>query len=310
MNLLNRHHKRIHSRLKRSYLSILLVTGLFAATPTCFAEARLVNDAPDKVAVYPKPNYGKDPKQRQLIERGELLTKAGDCIACHTDIKNDGPSFAGGAGINTPFGTFYAPNITPDKETGIGNWSDKDFIKAMHDGVMPNGSHYFPVFPYPNFNKLSQSDVLAIKAYMFSIPAVHRVNRESEITWPFSIRFFQFGWKLLFFYFQKGQYQYDTTHSAEWNQGAYLVQGLGHCGMCHTPHNILGGEKKAYALTGSFVDGYYAPDITSNALGDVPIEEIVNVFKKNQKLHNAGKVGGPMAEVNNNSLRYLPDQDL
>lgn len=303
-------HKRITTVLKRRYLATLMITGLLVSSSTCLAEAQLTNDAPDKIAVYPKPNYGKDENQRQLIARGELLAKAGDCIACHTDVKNNGASFAGGAGINTPFGTFYAPNITPDKETGIGKWTDDQFVKAMHDGVAPDGSNYFPVFPYPNFNKLSRSDVLAIKAYFSSIPAVKKPNRENEITWPFSIRFLQHGWKLLFFYFQKGQYEYDTTHSAEWNQGAYLVQGLGHCGMCHTPHNILGGEKKAYALTGGFVDGYYAPDITANALGDVPVEEIVAVFKHNQKLHNAGKVGGPMLEVNQDSLQHLPEKDL
>lgn len=310
MNYMKLHHNRIRTSLKRSYIAILMVASLVTTAPAAFAEVRLINDAPDKAAVYPKPNYGKDEKQRKLIEHGELLSKAGDCIACHTDVKNNGEAFAGGAGINTPFGTFYAPNITPDKETGIGKWTDEEFVKAMHEGIAPDGSNYFPVFPYPNFNKLSQSDVLAIKAYLFSIPAVKKPNRQHDVTWPFSIRFLQYGWKLLFFQFQKGQYQYDNTHTEEWNRGAYLVQGLGHCGMCHTPHNILGGEKKAYALTGDFVDGYYAPDITSNALGDLPVEEIVAVFKEGKKLRNAGKIGGPMAEVNNDSLRYLPESDL
>ena len=302
--------QHIMTGLKHKYLPILILTGLLAGPSLCFGEVRLINDAPDKRAVYPRPDYGKSENQRQLIARGELLAKAGDCIACHTDVKNNGESFAGGAGINTPFGTFFAPNITPDKEMGIGKWTDEEFVKAMHDGVAPDGSHYFPVFPYPNFNRLSRSDVLAIKAYLFSIPAVHKPARQNEISWPFSIRFLQYGWKLLFFYFQKGQYQNDATHSEEWNRGAYLVQGLGHCGMCHTPHNILGGEKKSYALTGGFVDGYYAPDITSNALGDVPVEEIIAVFKENKKLHNAGKIGGPMLEVNQDSLHYLPEKDL
>ncbi|CAM4372172.1 MAG: Cytochrome c6 [Legionellaceae bacterium] len=302
--------KFINTAFKRCFTSLICLSSLLILPQVGLAEARLLNNAPDKIAAYPKPNYGKEEKQRQYIVQGELLAKAGDCIACHTDVKNNGEAFAGGAGINTPFGTFYAPNITPDKETGIGKWTDDEFVKAMHEGVAPNGSHYFPVFPYPNFNKLSRSDVLAIKAYLFSIPSVKKPNRENDITWPFSIRFLQIGWKTLFFYFQKGQYQYDPTHSAEWNQGAYLVQGLGHCGMCHTPHNALGGEKKSYALTGGFVDGYYAPDITSNALSEVPVEEIVDVFKKNNKLHNAGKVGGPMLEVNQDSLHYLPEKDL
>lgn len=309
MNLTKTYHKQISRGFKRKCLAVAVIAGLFAAG-TSFAEPKLVNDNPDKPAVYPKVNYGKTEKERQLIKRGEYLAKAGDCIACHTDTKNNGAAYAGGAGINTPFGTFYAPNITPDKETGIGKWTDDEFVKAMHEGVAPDGSNYFPVFPYPNFNKLSRADLLAIKAYFMNIPAVKQPNRPHDVSWPFNVRLFQYGWKLLFFYFNKGQYVYDTTHSAEWNQGAYLVQGLGHCGMCHTPHNFMGGEKKAYALTGWFVDGYYAPDITSNALGDVPVEEIMAVFKEDKKLRNAGKVGGPMAEVNNDSLKYLEDKDL
>lgn len=296
--------------LKSSYVSLILAIGLLAAAPLSLAEAHLVNDAPDKIAVYPKPNLGTDEHQRKLIERGEYLTKAGDCIACHTDVKHNVPSFAGGAGISTPFGTFFAPNITPDPATGIGKWTDDQFVKAMHDGIGPDGSNYFPVFPYPNFNKMSRSDILAVKAYLFSIPAVNKSNKKHDVMWPFNVRFFQYGWKLLFFQFYKGQYKNDASHSEEWNRGAYLVQGLGHCNMCHSPLNILGGEKRAYALTGNFVDGYYAPDITSNGLNGVPLEDIVAVFKEDKKLHNAGKIGGPMAEVNHDSLHYLSVEDL
>jgi len=261
----------------------------------------------DEYPEYPKPNYGTG-EHAKLIKRGEYLTKAGDCISCHSNTKEGGKAFAGGLGIKTPFGTFYSPNITPDKETGIGDWSDKDFVRAVHAGRRNDGANLYPVFSYVSFTKIRKKDLLAIKAYLFSIPAVHQENRKNDVSWPFSWRFLQWGWKLLFF--DKGYYKNDPSKSAVWNRGAYLVQGLGHCGECHTPRNIFGGMKKNKYLTGAFVDGYYAPDITSYGLGDAPMQEVIDVFVKEQKLGAAGKVGGPMAEVDHNSLEYLKRKDL
>jgi cytochrome c5 len=259
---------------------------------------------------YPTPNYGTG-ENRKVIERGEYLTKAGDCIACHTNTKTNGPVFAGGLPFVTPFGILFAPNITPDKETGIGKWTDDEFVKAMHDGVAPDGSYYYPAFPFTYFNKISREDVLAIKAYLFSIPAVQQVNRPNQMHWPFSIRFSLLGWRLMFFQFNKGQFQPDPTRSAEWNRGADLVLGLGHCGMCHTPVNMLYAPKEKYAFTGNMTpDGYYAPDISARGLKNSSIEEIVEVFTKDKKLNNGGKIGGPMAEVNHDSLIHLPESDL
>lgn len=258
--------------------------------------------------VYPRSQYSQNPELRQLLQRGEYLSKAGDCIACHTDTKHNGAPFAGGLGIYTPFGTIYSPNITPDKTTGIGQWSDKDFIRAMHKGIAPDGSYYFPVFPFASFTKINKTDLLAIKAYLFSLPPIQKKNQTNEMMWPFNWRFLQLGWRILFF--RTGEFQPEPQQSKEWNRGAYLVQGLGHCGMCHSPLNLLGAEKKKNYLTGGFIEGYYAPNITSSGLKGISISEIKKVFTQGSMLQGAGKVGGPMAEVNSNSLSYLTDYDL
>jgi len=258
--------------------------------------------------VYPKLT-AEQARQADIV-RGEYLAKAGDCIACHSDPKHGGAAFAGGLGIKTPFGTFYTPNITPDKETGIGKWTDADFIRAMQEGRDPDGSNYFPVFPYVYFTKINSQDLLDIKAYLDSIPAVHRENTPIDVLPPFSFRFMQWGWKLMFFEFHKGVYKYDANESTEWNRGAYLVQGLGHCAMCHSPLNLLGAVKGGQELTGGFIEGFYAPDITSRGLNGIKVDDIVNVFQKGQMLRGAGQVQGPMAEVNHNSLSHLNIEDL
>ncbi len=256
---------------------------------------------------YPTIDYGTG-VQAQIIKRGEYLAKAGDCIACHTDTINKGPIFAGGLGFKTPFGTFYSPNITPDKETGIGKWSDEDFIRAMHDGINPDGQYYYPVFPYTYFTKISHDDLLAIRAYLAVLPAVHQENKKNDVPWPFSWRFLQLGWRILFFH--PKDFKFDPEHTTAWNRGAYLVQGLGHCGMCHTPMNFLGAPKQSYFLTGNFVQGYFAPDITSYGLKGIEPDEVEDVFTENEMLKGAGQVQGPMAEVNHDSLKYLDTADL
>lgn len=287
-----------------SLLGFILATNAHAqsAVPT-----KVI--AEDPAIPYPVPNYGNG-AQKALIQRGEYLAKAGDCIACHTDTAHKGKPFGGGYGIKTPFGLIYSPNLTADKETGIGNWTDEDFVRAMHDGISPSGSNYYPAFPFTSFTRVSKDDLLAIKAYLFSIPTVHHPKQENLMGFPFSVRFLQWGWKIMFFYPHSGLYKEDASKSAEWNRGAYLVQGLAHCGECHSPRNALGGIKYRYNLTGSFVDNYYAPDITKKGIEGLPTQEVVNVFIKDEKLRGAGKVGGPMLDVNHNSLRYLTQADL
>lgn len=258
---------------------------------------------------YPVIQYGSG-EQAKLLKRGEYLAKMGDCIACHTDTFHHGTVFAGSYAIKTPFGTFYSPNITPDKETGIGKWTDDEFVRAMQHGISPQGYNYFPVFPYTSFTRVTRDDLLAIKAYLFSTPPVHNIPPKNDVAFPFSWRFLQYGWKLLFFEFNKGVYQYDKTKSPTWNRGAYIVEGLGHCGECHTPRNVFGAMKRAYAFTGAFIEGYYAANITSTGLKDIPDHEIIDVFTKNKKFKGTGMVGGPMLEVNVDSLKYLTQSDL
>jgi cytochrome c5 len=248
--------------------------------------------------------------QEKLIQRGEYLAKMGDCIACHTDAKPGSLPFAGGLAIKTPFGTLYSPNITPDKETGIGKWTEQDFIRALKDGRDPQGNNYFPVFPYVYFSKMTDDDARALYAYFMNIPAVNLKNKNQPF--PFNVpgaRFSLWGWNLLFFFPEDNQYVYQDNQSAAWNRGKYIVDTLGHCSMCHTPLNIFGAPKNKYYLTGGFVDGYWAPNITKYGLHLASHYEVADVFDKGTLINRAGPVAGPMAEVNHNSLSYLTDED-
>lgn len=258
---------------------------------------------------YP-PTAPTEGDQQELVKRGEYLAKMGDCIACHTNVKGKTPAFAGGLPINTPFGTFYSPNITPDKETGIGNWTEKDFIRALKEGRDPQGRNYFPVFPYVYFSKMTDDDARALYAYFMSIPAVKQKNK--PLPFPFGVpgaRFSLWGWNLLFFFPEDNDVPYDPQHSPAWNRGKYIVDTLGHCSMCHTPLNIFGAPKNRYYLTGGFIDGFWAPNITHYGLRSASRYEVADVFGKNQLINRAGPVAGPMAEVNHNSLSNLTEDD-
>jgi len=265
----------------------------------------------------PYPAVTVDKRDPALIKRGEYLTKAGDCLACHTNSPEKGKPFAGGLPMQTPFGIIYTPNITPDKKTGIGNWTADQFVTAMREGISPNGHHYYPAFPYLYFNKVSTEDLLAIKIYLDSIPAVSQKNKPNAMIFPFNIRFLQSGWRLLFFNPVKtGPYQPNPRQSVQWNRGAYLVEGLGHCAMCHTPsyHVVsekipLGAPMRQYNLTGAKIQGFLAPNITKANLDKISEEELIKVFTHN-RLIGGGQVEGPMLEANQNSLRYLTHTDL
>ena len=266
--------------------------------------------------VYPTLNLqSKSQQEIEQIHHGEVLVKAGDCITCHTNVLENGKVFAGGLPIQTPYGVIYSTNITPDKKTGIGQWQDSNFIKAMREGISPDHSYYYPAFPYSYFNKITTEDLLAIKAYLNEIPAVEQQNRKNEMIWPFGWRFIQLGWRILFFH-NSGPYKSNPEKSPEWNEGAYLVEGLGHCGMCHTPsyylfneNLVLGAPIQKYNLAGNYAQGYLAPDITKSALDDVPDTELLKTFTE-YKLIGGGILHGPMVEAVHNSLFYLPTNDL
>ena len=247
--------------------------------------------------------------QEQLIKRGEYLAQMGDCIACHTDVKGGTPAFAGRLPIDTPFGRFYSPNITPDKKTGIGTWTEDDFVRALKEGRDPKGRNYFPVFPYVFFANITDDDARALYAYFMSIPAVELKNK--DLPFPFNVpgaRLSLYGWKLLFFY-PNSELTYDAEQSPQWNRGKYIVDSLGHCSMCHTPLNVLGAPKSRFYLTGSFIDGYWAPNITKYGLHSANQYEVADVFIKGELINKAGPVAGPMAEVNHNSLSHLNEAD-
>lgn len=258
---------------------------------------------------YP-PMQTTSPEHEELVKKGEYLSKMGDCISCHTNVEAGTSAYAGGLPIATPFGTFYSPNITPDKETGIGSWTKEDFRRALHEGKNPQGENYFPVFPFVYFSNVTDEDSDALYAYFMSIPAVHQKN--TPLPFPFNMpgaRFSLIGWKLLFFYPNKKTTLHDNNKSPAWNRGKYIVDGLGHCSMCHTPLNPLGATKDKYYLTGAFIDNFWAPNITKLGLASASRHEVAELFVKDELLHTDGRVAGPMAEVIHNSLQYLTASD-
>ncbi|MDI2057745.1 MULTISPECIES: cytochrome c [Bradyrhizobium] len=243
-----------------------------------------------------------------VLAKGEYLARAGDCIACHT--AREGKTFAGGLPMKTPFGTLYTSNITPDPQTGIGTWTSDQFYQMMHNGRFPDGGLVYPAMPFASYTKVTREDSDAIYAYLRTVSPVRQLNKPHDLTFPFNNRSLILGWRTLFF--REGEFKPDPTKSAEWNRGNYLVEGLGHCGMCHTPINALGGSKQSQAFEGGLIpmQNWYAPSLTSNketGLGDWTIEEIVDYLRKG--VSAKGAVYGPMAEVVYNSLQYLNDDD-
>jgi mono/diheme cytochrome c family protein len=248
-------------------------------------------------------------EEQAVIAKGEYLARAGDCIACHT--MPGGVLFAGGRAMATPFGTLYTSNITPDPTTGIGTWNAEQFYGTMHTGRFPDGGLLYPAMPFASYTKVTREDSDAIFAYLRSVPAVHQPNRPHELRFPFNNRSLILGWRTLFF--QEGEYTPDPTKSVESNRGAYLVEGLGHCAMCHSPINALGGSSESKAFEGGLIpmQNWYAPSLTSNkeaGLGEWSLEEIVDLLRTG--VSRRGAVYGPMAEVTFDSLQYLSDADV
>jgi mono/diheme cytochrome c family protein len=241
------------------------------------------------------------------IERGRYLVAAGDCAACHT--AEGGKPFAGGRPVPTPFGTIWSTNITPDKQTGIGGWTEHDFYTALHEGRGPDGKRYYPAFPYPWYTKVTREDARAMKAYLDTLPGVRQKDQAPDLPWPLSVREVMAGWNGLFF--NEGTYQSDPHKSAQWNRGAYLVEGLGHCGACHTPKNALGAPERKNRLEGGYGEHWYAMDLTGDmreGLGSWSQQDIVEYLKTGS--NGKAAAGGPMAEVVANSTQHLKDADL
>ncbi len=286
----------------------LIVLFVVALLPLGLNAETIANNISLHYSKYPSVHLDAGADKAQ-IARGEYLVKLGDCMACHTDTENGGAPFAGGLRIDTAFGALFVPNITADKDTGIGNWSEDDFVTAMRQGIRPDSSYYYPVFPYNYYNRMSREDVLAIKAYLDRIPAEKHINKPQQMKWPFNYRWLQFGWRLLYFDFNKGQYSPDLKKSKRWNRGAFIVEGPGHCALCHSELNMLGSPKKKYYLAGAFIDDYYAPNINAQGLRYLPPGAVAEIFMRDAK-PTGGKLLGPMSDVEHNSLRYLHHQDM
>lgn len=248
-----------------------------------------------------------------LVARGAYLFALGGCVGCHTDAKNKGPMLAGGEPLKTPFGTFYAPNITRDPTYGIGKWSDADFIRALREGVAPDGSHYFPVFPYPAFTEMTDDDLKALRAYIFSLPPVAKASRPHDVGFPFSWRFLQLGWRMLFF--ERGPFKPDPAKPAAWNRGAYLALGVLHCGECHTPRNALGGLDRSKWLAGADKahgpEGNAVPNITPDpktGIGKWSSEEVATYLETGMD-PDGDTAGSLMADVIERSTSKLTPED-
>lgn len=246
-----------------------------------------------------------------VMRQGEYLFRAAGCANCHTDAKNKGAPLAGGRTLKTPFGTFYSPNITPDPETGIGRWSEADFVRALRDGRNPEGGHYYPAFPYTSYTQLTDADLHAIKTYLFGQKPVRQANKPHELPWYLRSRASLRIWKMLFF--NPGPFQPQPGQSATWNRGAYLVTAIAHCDECHTPRIFLGGFKKLQRFAGNHdgVDGTDVPNITPDkktGIGKWSQSDLVE-YLETGAMPDGDYAGDVMAEVIDNSLSHLTKND-
>lgn len=285
-------------------LAAVLAVGAFGVAP---AEDQAAGGSGPAAAIELPPIDEIAP----ALQRGAYVFAAAGCAGCHTDVKNRGALLAGGRALDTPFGTFHTPNITPDRETGIGAWSDEDFVRALREGVSPAGGHLYPAFPYTSYTLMSDDDMLALKAYIFTLPAVRREVREHELDFPFGWRFLLGPWKML--NFTPGPFVADPARGETWNRGAYLVEALGHCGECHTPRDALGGLDRERWLAGTTdgPDGDKVPNITPDAetgIGSWSASQITGVLRSGL-LPDGDVVGAGMGEVVNNGTSRLTPED-
>jgi mono/diheme cytochrome c family protein len=288
--------------------AVLGLAGLGVAG-LALSQSRMIASAPGSLTppqLLTQPVSATLPNAAQ-IERGRYLVVAGDCVSCHT--RENGQTLAGGLGMNTPFGVIYTPNLTSDANTGIGNWTPDQFYRAMHTGIDDQGKPLYPAFPYVYFTHISRADSDATLAYLKTVPAVSYTPPANRLPFPLNIRFMVRGWNLLFF--KPADFVADSSKSAEWNRGAYLVNGPGHCAQCHTPTNVLGANKTNKPFYGGNLDNWVAPDLTENArtgLGGWSSADIVEYLKTGR--NGRAQASGPMAEVVSYSTSLMTDADL
>lgn len=241
-------------------------------------------------------------------KRGAYLAKAAGCAGCHTENRKDAVPYAGGRALKTPFGTFYGPNITPHPDAGIGRWGQEDFVRALREGVRPDGAHYFPAFPFPSFTLITEQDAHDLWAYLSSLAPSAQRSREHDLRFPFGWRFLARAWKWLFF--EQGPWRPDPARTPELNRGAYLVRALGHCGECHTPRNWLGAVDRSRPLAGAkLAEGAGAPNLTPTKLKKWNDAELTD-FLSAGLTPDGDVVGETMGEVIRNTTGALTKEDL
>src|SRR3984957_5400127 len=282
-----------------SIVAVIIVAGIVASASYVLYDVSM--HAGDKGAP-------AGPITATLLARGEYLTRAADCAACHN--APNGKPFAGGLPFKLPFGTIYSSNITADRETGIGNWSDDDFVRALHRGIAPGGRNLYPAFPYTSFTAMSREDALEIKAYLFSLPPQQVANKGNSLSFPFNQRWGMAFWNLVFL--SDRRFAPDPAQSATVNRGAYLATALGHCGECHTPRNLAFGMESGHEFAGEVLQGWDAYNITSDkrfGIGAWSDAQLAS-FLSSAHAQDRGAAAGPMAEAVENSLQYLTSEDI
>lgn len=294
---------------------VLLMVMVMAAMSGCILRPHGPTDFAGGTRVALADYRGSDPTgtppgvaEADLVARGEYLARAADCIGCHTTAR--GKPFVGGQAFKLPVGTLYSTNITPDKETGIGEWTDDEFVKAMHEGVDRNGTRLYPAFPYSAYTLLTRNDVLAIKAYLFSLKPVHYRPPENDISFPFNQRSLMGLWNIL--YNPAQRFQPNIHRPPAWNRGAYLVEALGHCGECHTPRTLLQGLDEDKKFGGAMIEGWKAYNMTSDlhsGIGAWSDDELAEYLSTGHAEGRSTAVG-PMGPVVSNSLRFLTRDDI
>jgi mono/diheme cytochrome c family protein len=273
----------------------LIAVSLCAAALVAAGFALVWRPAIAPIAVVPHAAFAPD-----IISRGATLAAIGDCAVCHT--ANAEKPFSGGYALKTPFGTIYSTNITPDAETGIGRWSEAAFRRAMRDGIARTGRHLYPALPYPHFTRATDQDIAALYAFLMTRAPVHAVAPPNVLPFPLNVRASVAGWNL--FFLRPGPWQPDPSRSAEQNRGAYLVEAVGHCGACHTPHNLLAAEENSRRFDGGVADGWYAPALAAGWSEESLYRYLRTGF---DALH--GAAAGPMRPVAY-GLASVPDPDV
>jgi len=279
---------------------------LFNPGPTAFAGGSTVSLA-DYHAADPT-GVPADLARADVVKRGEYLARAADCMVCHT--APDGTEYAGGLAFPTPFGTLYSTNITPDKETGIGNYTDQDFLNAVQRGARPDGTRLYPAMPFPSYTYMTDHDALAIKAYLFSLPAVHAAAMENTLPFPFNQRWLMAFWSA--FFNENRRFQPNAAQSPEWNRGAYIAEAFAHCGECHTPRNLAFALDNRNKFSGAVTAGWYAFNITSDKGSGIGAwtDDQAREYLSAGHTSGRGTAAGPMGEAVDQSLSDLAARDI